>query len=58
MKYMFLANDVILQSRKKGSTLLDAFRGSLPRSFENIRDRCSESDVAQARAACVLSLSR
>lgn len=47
LKYIFLANDVILQVRKKGTSLLDAFRGSLPRAFEHMRDRCAANDIAQ-----------
>ncbi len=58
MKYIFLASDIILQSRKKETSLTDAFRGALPKAFENVCERCTTQEKEQLKRILNIWLER
>jgi hypothetical protein len=47
IKYIYLANDVLLQSRKKAPAFAEAFQRGLFEAVLDIRDRCEEETLAQ-----------
>ena len=53
LKYVFLANDIVLQARKKNPMFIDAFRAVLDSALTNIRDKCDASTVKQVQVASI-----